>query len=45
MIKIIIGAVGMYIYLKHPEYIQYTLSHTKDAVIYALDWVSGHLKS
>jgi hypothetical protein len=45
MIKIIIGAAGMYIYLQHPEYIQYTLEHTKHALVTALDWVSTHLKS
>jgi hypothetical protein len=45
MIKIIIGAVGMYIYLKHPDQVHAGIEVTKHTLISALDWVSAQLKS
>ena len=42
--KIFIGALGMWIYIRHPEWIQYTLEHTKEAIVYVCNWISGHLK-
>jgi len=45
MIKIIIGAVGMYLYLKHPEQVHAGRESTKHTLIAALDWISNSLKS
>jgi len=45
MIKIIIGALLMYIYLKHPEQVHAGIEATKVTLISALDWVSAQLKS
>jgi hypothetical protein len=45
MIKIIIGAAGMYIYLQHPEQVHAGFEATKGTLITALDWISNSLKS
>jgi len=46
MIKgIIIGALGTYVFLVHPDKIQDILLWTKQSLVYALDWVSLKLKS
>ena len=45
MIKIIIGALLMYIYLKHPEQVHAGIEATKVTLISALDWISNSLKS
>jgi hypothetical protein len=45
MIKgIIIGALGMYIYLVHPDKIQDVLVWSKDTTVYVLDWLSSTIK-
>lgn len=45
MIKgIIIGALGMYIYLVHPDKIHDFLVWSKDTTVYVLDWVSATIK-
>jgi hypothetical protein len=45
MIKIAIGALGMYIYLQHPEQVHAGIEATKVTLVSALDWVSAQLKS
>ena len=45
MIKIAIGALGMYIYLQHPEQVHAGIESTKHTLIAALDWISSNLKS
>jgi len=45
MIKIIIGAVGMYIYLQHPEQFHAVIEATKVTFVSALDFISNSLKS
>jgi hypothetical protein len=45
MIKIAIGAIGMYIYLQHPEQVHAGIEATKVTLVSALDWVSAQLKS
>ncbi len=45
MIKgIIIGALGTYIYLVHPDKIQDFLVWSKDTTVYVLDWLSSTIK-
>ena len=45
MIKgIIIGALGMYVYLVHPDKIQDILVWSKDTTVYVLDWLSTTIK-
>ena len=45
MMKIIIGAVIMYVYLQHPDKIQGSYEVVKDNIVVALDWISTQLKS
>ena len=45
MIKIAIGALLMYIYLKHPEQVHAGIDTTKHTLVLALDWISAQLKS
>ena len=45
MIKIIIGALIMYVYLQHPDKVQGGFDVVKDNVVSALNWISVHLKS
>ena len=45
MIKgIIIGALGMYVYLVYPDKIQDILVWTKQSTVYVLDWLSTTIK-
>ena len=43
--KIIIGALIMYVYLQYPEKIQGGYEVVKDNIVSALDWISIQLKS
>jgi hypothetical protein len=43
--KIITGAVIMYVYLQHPDQIQGSYEVVKDNLVSALDWISIRLKS
>jgi hypothetical protein len=45
MMKMIIGALIMYVYLQHPGELQGGFESVRETLVSALDWISTNLKS